>query len=220
MTADLSSWRGFLRLFYVWHLTKLLQAFKSQPVQNWPPQIKEEVVFVFLLMTSNVHLKICKKKKRKSQEEFQLSLENRPNCTCRISSVCVCMLVQKSYSKAIIFINYELKLLVSINETSSCGEPPPPPPLLVFLFKMWYIFLAILQSFILFLQGKANAELQSPQSLCHPCYHSILVVRDTVTACQPVLTVYIDTEAAFQNVRTQYLEQPACRLESDLPETV
>lgn len=57
----------------------------------------------FLLKTSNVHLKICKKKKRKSQEEFQLSLENRPNCTCRISSVCVCMLVQKRYSKAIIF---------------------------------------------------------------------------------------------------------------------
>lgn len=84
-------------------------------------------------MTSNVHLKICKKKKRKSQEEFQLSLENRPNCTCRISSVCVCMLVQKSYSKAIIFINYELKLLVSINETSSCGEPPPPLYLSSFL---------------------------------------------------------------------------------------
>lgn len=33
--------------------------------------------------------------------------------------------------------------------------------------------------------------------VCCPCYRGALVVRDTVTACQPVLTVNIDTEAAF-----------------------
>lgn len=33
--------------------------------------------------------------------------------------------------------------------------------------------------------------------VCCLCYRGALVVRDAVTACQPVLTVNIDTEAAF-----------------------